>query len=482
MEDFKPKVFISYTWSNNDYIAKVTQFVNRLVGDGVDVLFDQYEMKPGKSLNNYMEKSVHDPSVTNVLLLLNPDYKIKADSRKGGTGIETQIISAEVYQDLDNDKFIPILFDKMGKDASACVPIYLKDRYRLDLSDESNYEDMYMAVLRAIYKKPTNIKPVLGTRPSWLDDENQEVDSDAGEISKIKQMVFNNNRAAKRQSLEILNDDIKNVPFSELRFSTEEFEKSYNLFSKLRKHYLSILTIVIEEQFLEKFIFEFFENLNSNIGHDTSELICKNDYIRILKHELIIETVALLFKNQKYNVIGSLITRTYLDEKNSECLDFDSFFYSHSNSNIYWLDHQLGLKYGDGNRYKLTGIGDYWIKHVPEPFINRDEFAFSDVLISNLSIANENKKYAWFAITYVYVLNNCNSWIRKIALSLKSKKLAEEICPLFNVSTTEALKMKIANIQDFDEHKNYRFGYNESFETIDLISKHLEQKEVCSLG
>lgn len=26
MEDFKPKVFISYTWSNNDYIAKVTQY------------------------------------------------------------------------------------------------------------------------------------------------------------------------------------------------------------------------------------------------------------------------------------------------------------------------------------------------------------------------------------------------------------------------------------------------------------------------
>ena len=105
MDDFKPKVFISYTWSNNDYIKKVTQFVNRLVGDGVDVLFDQYEMKPGKSLNNYMEKSVHDPSVTNVLILLNPDYKTKANSREGGTGIKTQIISSEVYQNLDNEKF-----------------------------------------------------------------------------------------------------------------------------------------------------------------------------------------------------------------------------------------------------------------------------------------------------------------------------------------------------------------------------------------
>ena len=482
MDDFKPKVFISYTWSNNDYIKKVTQFVNRLVGDGVDVLFDQYEMKPGKSLNNYMEKSVHDPSVTNVLILLNPDYKTKADSREGGTGIETQIISSEVYQNLDNEKFIPILFDKMGKDASACVPIYLKDRYRLDLSNESNYEDMYMAVLRTIYKKPAIIKPVLGTRPSWLDDENQDVNSNVTKIAKIKQMVFNNDNNVKKHSLEILNDDIKNIPFSDLRFSAEDFEKSYGLFSKLRKDYISILNLVIDESYLEKFIFEFFENLHSNIGRDTSELVCKNDYIRILKHEFIIETIALLFKNQKYDVIGSLITRTYLDEKNSECLDFDSFFYSHSKSNIDWLDRQLGLKYGDGNRYKLTGIGDYWIKHVPEPLINRDEFAFSDVLISNLSIANENKGYAWFAITYVYVLNNDNSWIHKIALSLKSQKLAEELFPLFNVSSIDALKKKVLDIQDFDKHKSYRFGYNESFDTIDLISKHLEPDDVCSLG
>ena len=63
MEGFKPKFFISYTLSSDDYIMKVSQFVNSLVSDGVDVLFDQYEMKPGKSLNNYMEKCVSDPSV-----------------------------------------------------------------------------------------------------------------------------------------------------------------------------------------------------------------------------------------------------------------------------------------------------------------------------------------------------------------------------------------------------------------------------------
>ena len=42
------------------------------------------------------KKCVKDPSVTNILILLSPDYQDKVDARKGGAGIETQIISSEV--------------------------------------------------------------------------------------------------------------------------------------------------------------------------------------------------------------------------------------------------------------------------------------------------------------------------------------------------------------------------------------------------
>lgn len=90
----QPKVFISYAWTSNEYTNRVDDFANRLISDGIDVLFDKFEMTPGKELIDFMEKSVKEPSVTNVLILLNPHYKQEADSREGGVGTETQIISS----------------------------------------------------------------------------------------------------------------------------------------------------------------------------------------------------------------------------------------------------------------------------------------------------------------------------------------------------------------------------------------------------
>lgn len=482
MEAFKPKVFISYTWSNDDYIIKVSQFVNRLVSDGVNVLFDQYEMKPGKSLNNYMEKCVIDPTVTNVLILLNPDYKTKAESRTGGTGIETQIISTEVYKDLDNEKFIPILFDKMGKDANSCVPTYLKDRYRLDLSEESHYEDMYMAVLRTIYKKPAFVKPAIGERPSWIDNKNDELNYDISKVAKIREMIQRKNGNLKRYVLNALHKDLLDIHFSELKPSyCEDFESSYPLFFKFRNQFIVSINEMIEENNIEDFIFDFFEDIDSLVGYDTSDLYVKNTYLRILKHELIVETISTLFKNQKYSVIGSLIGRTYISGKQYECQNFEKFFYSLSNQNIYNIDKQLGQKYGDGTTSILTGLGDYWIRHLPEPFVNRDDFSFADVLISNLSIAITNKDCSWFALTYVYIVNE-NVWLRRIAASIKSKKIANTYLPLFDSLDISELKKRINNIKEFDEKKSYRFGYNQCFDSIELISKYIKVNDIGSLN
>ena len=86
-----------------------------------------------------------------MLILLSPDYKTKADSRSGGAGIETQIISGEVYSNVENTKFIPILFEKRGEDTSACIPTYLKQRRWLDMSEDSDFERQYIELVRTLY-------------------------------------------------------------------------------------------------------------------------------------------------------------------------------------------------------------------------------------------------------------------------------------------------------------------------------------------
>ena len=66
----KPKVFISYAWSSKEYDEKVIGFASRLMGDGIEVLLDKWNIDPGADTVNFMEKCVKDESVNYVLMLL----------------------------------------------------------------------------------------------------------------------------------------------------------------------------------------------------------------------------------------------------------------------------------------------------------------------------------------------------------------------------------------------------------------------------
>lgn len=147
----KPKVFISYAWSSKEYDEKVIGFASRLMGDGIEVLLDKWNIDPGADTVNFMEKCVKDESVNYVLMLLDKKYVDKADGRKGGVGIETQIISNEVYNDAEQNKFIPIIFER-DSDGKVYVPVYLKTRFYYDLTKE-NAEEEYVNLVKIFMEK-----------------------------------------------------------------------------------------------------------------------------------------------------------------------------------------------------------------------------------------------------------------------------------------------------------------------------------------
>ena len=92
-----PKVFISYSWSNQAHQDRVREWAERLLADGVDVVLDLFDLKEGNDKYVFMEQMVTDPQVTHVLVISDRVYSEKADARKAGVGTESQIISKEVY-------------------------------------------------------------------------------------------------------------------------------------------------------------------------------------------------------------------------------------------------------------------------------------------------------------------------------------------------------------------------------------------------
>lgn len=124
-----PKVFISYSWAANK--ERVIQIANDLMRDGVETIIDEWHLKYGNDKYSFMEQMVTNPSIDFVLIMCDKSYTQKADSRAGGVGDETAIISSELYGKMNQTKFIPIILEK-DENGNAYCPTYLKSRIYFD--------------------------------------------------------------------------------------------------------------------------------------------------------------------------------------------------------------------------------------------------------------------------------------------------------------------------------------------------------------
>ena len=110
IEDRVPKIFISYSWSSD---ALVLQLAQRLISHGVEVVLDKWDLKEGQDKYAFMEQCVNNPDITKVLIVCDSQYAKKANDRTGGVGDETVIISSEIYGKMQQEKFIPIIAEKI---------------------------------------------------------------------------------------------------------------------------------------------------------------------------------------------------------------------------------------------------------------------------------------------------------------------------------------------------------------------------------
>lgn len=182
-----PTTFISYAWESEELKSWVKDLATQLRSNGIDAKLDQWEVLPGDQMPHFMEKSVRENDF--VLLICTTKYKAKSEERIGGVGYEGDIMTAEVLQNSNHRKFIPIL--KSGtKDTS--LPTWLKGKYFVDLSSEqhfaNNFEDLLTTLLNA-----RETAPALGKiQPKYINEnyKQPEIISDE-DVVKIKGILVN---------------------------------------------------------------------------------------------------------------------------------------------------------------------------------------------------------------------------------------------------------------------------------------------------
>ncbi|MFA1027231.1 MULTISPECIES: SEFIR domain-containing protein [Pseudomonas syringae group] len=161
-----PKLFISYSWSTPEHLQWVISLATELRESGVDVVLDKWDLKEGHDSIGFMESMVTDESVTKVIIVSDKAYAMKADGRAGGVGTESQIISAKVYENARQEKFVAVVPEK--EDGKAWLPTFYGRRIYVDLSESESYAENFEQLLRWIYGQPLHIKPALGKRPAFL--------------------------------------------------------------------------------------------------------------------------------------------------------------------------------------------------------------------------------------------------------------------------------------------------------------------------
>lgn len=178
----KPKVFISYSHTSKDHKLKVSALSRALLSAGIDVVLDEWELYPGHDKYDFMERISKDQTINKILIICDSGYQQKANQNEGGVGIEGQIIRPDVYLNSDNEKYIPVLFEKDSK-GLPCLPVFLRGRIYIDLTTKDFSPIEFEKLVREIYEKRRQKKPPIATPPiNVLQDEIGNEDYQEGDF------------------------------------------------------------------------------------------------------------------------------------------------------------------------------------------------------------------------------------------------------------------------------------------------------------
>lgn len=439
-----PRVFISYSWSSEEYKEKILHLSERLRENGVDVILDQWDLKEGQDKYVFMEQCVSEKDVDKVLIMCDSQYCVKADSREGGVGTETAIITPELYGKNEQTRFIPIVCERYY-DGKPCLPKYLKSRIFIDFTDEKTTEEQYEKLLRDIYEEPLNRKPDLGNKPDFAKlDKEVEFTILSKNIEEISKACDLNRPKAKGLSLQFLENYIIELNSNKLQTNKVTGEIVFDRIQTLkpiRDVYIKYLSVIVLNDLLSG------DELADNIADIYNGIMTKGnnvylddefEYLRFVIWELVVCTVALLFFYKRYAQIKDFVTHTYFVKeyiyRNAEIKPHSIVVFKHY---FKLLDEEY--KHSHGLKFYSCAANEA-VKREYLPYIDRERLSFADILICLLSTIFNDNYFCWFPMTYIYNHSASSIWKKLI-----SKRNCKNIFCLFGVNSIDELKKLLQN-------------------------------------
>jgi hypothetical protein len=439
------KIFISYSWSTPEHDDWVLSLAHQLMGDGVEVVLDKWDLKEGQDKFHFMETMVTSTEIDKVLMICDRKYAEKADVRVGGVGTETQIITHQVYNQVRQEKFIPVVAE-VDSDGHAFLPTYLKSLIYIDLSSEASYAMEYEKLLRNIYNRPSLSKPKLGQAPSYLLEDSLV---SYKTTSMIRGMDAQLDKFPGRVNL-FVKDFLAEFDKNLLDFSIESPAGTYleigeqimgklTQYQPLRDDYLHFIDKLFRDDrnFDVTIVIRFFENLPLHLlprseGYrqwKTGQF----DHFKLISHELFIYTIAIALKHDNLRVLEELLlTKYFFKEGRSD--RSEQFNYDYLRNHFDLLDHYY--KKLKGRNYDNVHA-DVIMSRIPE-FLQKHELVAGDLFCYHIGQLHD---IDWFPMTYGYNTRNRGDF--EFFNRLVSKRHFAKVKTLLGVENSSEFKSKL---------------------------------------
>lgn len=473
-----PRVFISYSWTSAKHEEWVVNLAERLCIDGVDVVLDKWDLKEGQDKFHFMEQMVKDSAINRVLMICDKLYSEKADGRTGGVGTESQIISKKIYEDVVQEKFIPIVVE-YSDSKEPTLPTFISSRIYLDFSDESKFEISYEKLIRNIYGRPSYKKPSKGVPPSYLSEDVENNSYRCISVQKqLRHALMNNSNSFFGLFEEFFDSVLSHLELQRTKHLDKPFEErvlaSISDLIPLRD---SIVDVVMDicryrEVFPTDKIKSFFEKVlkfNYPPEHVTSWREIDFDDYRFFSYELILYVLAILIKNERYSEAANLIHSHYFFQDAHQIQDrniavFNN--YLHSLEEIYKRKINSNLITIFGDKIKERA------KH--EVILFKDLMFVESLLYFVLSL--KGRLYEWYPRTLVYLgySNHFDFYYR-----LKSRSHFDKTKVLFGVTTLDQYKTLVSEaIQRHSSERSFGGWGERNFPSISSLAR---LDSVCSV-
>jgi len=422
------------------------------VNDGVDIILDKWELKEGQDIFAFMESNVKESNVDKVLIVCDKGYSDKANNRTGGVGTETQIITPEIYANVRQEKFIPVLRER-DEPGNPILPTYLRARKYIDFSSPERFEEAYEVLLRNLWGRPELRKPQLGAPPPYLFEDKQSVMLLVGYVSKVKDAANRRPERVATLSRDFFNhiiDHIEAFRIDEFVGGTQHDDVLYSCvvdLKEVRDVYVSFLeTLCQASQFHIDVIIEFFEALypftQPQKGQSTWYKY-QFDHFSFFLQELWLYTIMVLMRHAHYDAVGELSNATlFLQDGRGglETGDFTSFYD--------YLEGFEGIRKSRVNSRLYSMTAQMLIDRLPIKGYERKDLIEADLLSYYVPFFN-GKQGSWFPRCYVY-----NKGQIQLFQRLKSRRHCVRLAPLFGSRDIEGIKEKIKGCPDM--HPGYR--------------------------